>query len=116
MNLHFPYTEGFPDDEIQRDSIRNEVRRFDWPAFLRASETSQTKRLEMNLCGRALNARFQNLRDSTAASSAPISETAFSALIHSQPESRPNARWNAMFDASHDLCEFKGGRLTPKFH
>jgi hypothetical protein len=33
------------------------TRRFDWSAFLRASETVQTKRLDENLYGVALNER-----------------------------------------------------------
>jgi hypothetical protein len=39
------------------------------------SETGQTNRLKKNLDGSAVIARFQNLRDSTAVTSAPISET-----------------------------------------
>jgi hypothetical protein len=34
--------------------------RLDCPAFLRASKTGQTKRLESDLYGRALNERFRN--------------------------------------------------------
>jgi hypothetical protein len=37
---------------------QNEKRRLDCPAFLRHSETGQTKRRDMHLDGGALNVRF----------------------------------------------------------
>jgi hypothetical protein len=52
-----------------------QFRRFDWLAFLRHSETNQTNRLDVKPIRQRSQRPFPKSRDSTAVTSAPISET-----------------------------------------
>jgi hypothetical protein len=106
-------------------------RRLDCPAFLRHSKTGQTNRLELNLDGYALNGRsktalhsavvrsphsrlapfrcrFQNVRSVRFNFHQLTRQCAWKSGQHAERRMR-----KILEEGSHDLYEFKSGRLTP---